>query len=74
MSECKRLRTETDVGPTCSCHTGVCVLEIAAPLGWHVISGERLLDMLRRVAGGENPDLVYAEEWANAEHGKEEAT
>ena len=37
-------------------------------LGWHVISGEQLLAMLRRVAGGENPDLVYAEEWANAEH------
>lgn len=26
--ECKRLRDETSVGPTCSCHTGVCVLEI----------------------------------------------
>ena len=28
------------------------------PLGWHVISGEDLLAMLRRVAAGENPDLV----------------
>lgn len=28
--ECKRLRTETSVGPSCSCHTGVCVLEINA--------------------------------------------
>ena len=37
-------------------------------LGWHVISGEQLLAMLRRVAAGESPDLVYAEEWANAEH------
>lgn len=31
MPECKRLRDETDVGPTCSCHTGVCVLEVNAP-------------------------------------------
>jgi len=37
-------------------------------LGWHVISGKRLLEMLRRVSQGEDPDLVYAEEWANAEH------
>lgn len=37
-------------------------------LGWHVISGIDLLRMLRRVAEGENPDLVYAEEYANAEH------
>ena len=39
-----------------------------APLGWHVISGEDLLAMLRRVSEGEDPDMVYAEEWANAEH------
>ena len=37
-------------------------------LGWHVISGEQLLEMLRRVAAGESPDLVYAEAWANATH------
>lgn len=37
-------------------------------LGWHVINGERLLELLRRAAAGENPDLVYAEEWANADH------
>jgi len=37
-------------------------------LGWHVISGEDLLEMLRRVEDGENPELVYIEEWANAEH------
>ena len=42
------------------------------PLGWHVISGEDLLAMLRRVANGENPDMVYAEEWANADHKKVE--
>jgi hypothetical protein len=40
------------------------------PLGWHVISGEDLLAMLRRVANGEDPDMVYAEEWANADHEK----
>jgi hypothetical protein len=37
-------------------------------LGWHVISGEQLLEALRRVAEGENPDIVYAEIWANADH------
>lgn len=37
-------------------------------LGYHVIPGESLLTMLRRVASGESPDLVYAEEWANADH------
>jgi hypothetical protein len=37
-------------------------------LGWHVISGEDLLAMLRRVQAGEDPDLVYAEEYVNAEH------
>lgn len=37
-------------------------------LGWWAISGEALLEMLRRVADGEDPDLVYAEEYANSEH------
>lgn len=37
-------------------------------LGWHVISGERLLELLRRAAAGEDADLLYAEEWANADH------
>ncbi|WP_255354720.1 hypothetical protein [Frankia sp. R43] len=32
-----------------------------------MISGEDLLRMLRRCAGGESPDHVYAEEYANAE-------
>lgn len=36
-------------------------------LGWHVISGEDLLAMLRRVAAGEDPEMVYIEEYANAE-------
>jgi hypothetical protein len=42
--------------------------ETTQPLGWHVISGEELLEMLRRVRAGESPDLVYAEAFANAEH------
>lgn len=37
-------------------------------LGWWAISGDELLAMLRRVAAGEDPDLVYAEEYANSEH------
>jgi hypothetical protein len=42
--------------------------EPAPDLGWWSISGEALLDMLHRVADGEDPDLVYAEEYANSEH------
>lgn len=36
-------------------------------LGWWVIKGEVLLDALRRVSEGEDPDLVYAELYANTE-------
>lgn len=38
-----------------------------ADMGWWVISGESLLDMLKRVHEGEDPDLVYAEFYANCE-------
>lgn len=37
-------------------------------LGWWTISGIALLDSLKRVAGGEDPDLVYAELYANSDH------
>lgn len=37
-------------------------------LGWHVISGVDLLAALRRVAAGEDADLVYTEIWANSDH------
>lgn len=37
-------------------------------LGWHVIGGDHLLDLLRRCFAGEDPDMVFAEMWANAEH------
>ena len=36
-------------------------------LGWWVLAGEDLLAMLRRCHDGEDPDLVYAEEYANSE-------
>lgn len=35
---------------------------------WWVISREAFLDALRRAAAGEDPDLVYLEEYANADH------
>jgi len=44
------------------------MLDETVDLGWHVIAGDHLLDSLRRVAAGENPDIVYAELWANAGH------
>jgi hypothetical protein len=39
-----------------------------APLGWWSISGEALLQALRDVANGEDPDVVYAELYANSDH------
>lgn len=41
--------------------------ETMSDLGWWTISGEALLDLLRRAHAGEDPDLLYAEEYANAE-------
>lgn len=37
-------------------------------MGWHVMSGTLLLDSLRRASAGEDPDVLFAELWANAEH------
>lgn len=36
-------------------------------LGWWTISGDDLLEALRRAHVGEDPDLVYAEMYANSE-------
>lgn len=35
-------------------------------LGWWAISGEAILEALRRASTGESPDLLYAELYANA--------
>lgn len=35
-------------------------------LGWWSIHGEDLLALLRRAAAGEDPDLLYAEAYANS--------
>jgi len=35
---------------------------------WHVVSSDDLLSMLRRVAKGADPEFVYLEEYANADH------
>ena len=39
-----------------------------ADLGYWCISGEALLEALHRVAEGEDPDIVYAELYANSDH------
>lgn len=39
-------------------------------LGVHVLKGETLLHLLRRVHEGEHPDEVYMEMYANALHVK----
>lgn len=45
-----------------------CADDQAAPLGWWALSGDSLLELLRRAHAGEDPDLLYAEEYANSEH------
>jgi hypothetical protein len=35
---------------------------------WWTLSDESLRAMLRRVADGEDPDMVYMEMYANSEH------
>lgn len=37
-------------------------------LGWWVVSGENLLDLLRRAHAGEDPEMLYIEEYVNSEH------
>lgn len=37
-------------------------------LGWWVIPGDVLLALLRRAHAGEDPDLLYAEEYVNCDH------
>lgn len=39
-----------------------------SPLGWWAIAGSELIDLLRRAYAGENPDLLYAEAYANSDH------
>jgi hypothetical protein len=42
-------------------------------LGWWAINGGTLMDGLRRAHSGEDPDLLFAELWANSDHSQEEA-
>lgn len=36
-------------------------------LGWWTMSGEEFMAALRRVADGDDPEMVYAEWYANSE-------
>jgi hypothetical protein len=40
---------------------------VAESLGWWAISGEDILDLLKRAHAGEDPDMLYIEAYANAE-------
>lgn len=40
---------------------------------WHVIERLRLVELLRRAHEGEDPDLLYIEEYVNAERDEVEA-
>lgn len=37
---------------------------------WWVLEGRALLDALRRAHEGEDPDLLYAEHYANSDQGE----
>lgn len=37
-------------------------------LGWWTISGDALIEALRRCSAGEDADLVYAELYVNSDH------
>lgn len=39
--------------------------ERVTSLGWWAIAGEDLLEMLQRVAAGEDPDMVYMNAYAH---------
>lgn len=41
-------------------------------LGYHVIGGSHLLELLQRANDGEDADLIFAELWANSEHVRNE--
>jgi len=38
------------------------------PGAWWTIPEEAILDALRRAANGEDPDMIYAEMYANCDH------
>lgn len=35
---------------------------------WNVIKTDMLIDMMKRAAAGEDPDMIYAEFYANCDH------
>lgn len=41
---------------------------LPAPLGWWTIQGEELLRLLHEAHDGADPDLLYAETYANSDH------
>lgn len=38
-----------------------------AAMPWHVIPGERLQELLRRAHAGEDPELLYIEEYVTSD-------
>jgi hypothetical protein len=40
---------------------------MARAAGYWVLSGDDLLAMLQRVAAGEDPEMVYVEQYANSD-------
>ena len=36
-------------------------------MGWWIIHADEIIEMLRAVANGDSPDIVFAELWANGQ-------
>lgn len=52
---------------TNAAHTRQGASKTMSGLGWWAISGEALIEALRRASSGEDPDLLYAELYANTD-------
>lgn len=52
-----------------SCGRSLAVGSSNVVQGWWTIADATLKDLLRRVADGEDPEMVYMEHFANATHG-----
>lgn len=52
----------------CGTHSATYTAADNPAMGWWAISGEALMGMLHRCHDGEDPDMVYAETYANSDH------
>ena len=49
-----------------------CAGDVSSEPRWHVISSVLLMELLERAHAGEDPEWVYIEAYANAQHPEDE--